>query len=52
MEYFVVELRAGAVQVYIEKGEEVDNGLYYRIQNIDELNKVLETTATSWKERV
>ncbi|RIM50395.1 tagatose-bisphosphate aldolase [Staphylococcus capitis] len=45
---------AGAVQVYIEKGEEAARQWLRTtgFKNIDELNKVLETTATSWKERV
>ena len=43
---------AGAVQVYIEKGEEAARQWLRTtgFKNIDELNKVLETTATSWKE--
>ena len=45
---------AGAVQVYIEQGEEAAREWLRStgFKNIDELNKVLETTATSWKERV
>lgn len=43
---------AGAVQVYIEQGEEAAREWLRStgFKNIDELNKVLETTATSWKE--
>ena len=42
---------AGAVQVYIEQGEEAAREWLRStgFKNIDELNKVLETTATSWK---
>lgn len=45
---------AGSVQSYIEKGEEAAREWLRTtgFQNIDELNKVLQQTATSWKERV
>lgn len=52
MEYFCGRATwAGAVQVYIEKGEEAARQWLRTtgFKNIDELNKVLETTATSWK---
>ena len=45
---------AGSVEAYIKDGE-VAAREWLRttgFENIDELNKVLQTTATSWKERV
>ena len=41
---------AGAVQVYIEQGEAAREWLRTTgFKNIDDLNKVLTKTATSWK---
>ncbi|UDI77755.1 tagatose-bisphosphate aldolase [Staphylococcus taiwanensis] len=44
---------SGAVKVYIEQGEEAAREWLRTtgFKNIDDLNKVLETTATSWKSR-
>ena len=43
---------SGAVKVYIEQGEEAREWLRTTgFKNIDDLNKVLETTATSWKSK-
>ena len=46
--------RAGSVEAYIKDGEEAAREWLRTtcFENIDELNKVLQTTATSWKERV
>ena len=43
-----------SVQSYVEKGEEAAREWLRTtgFQNIDELNQVLQQTATSWKERV
>lgn len=45
---------AGSVKDYIEQGEEAARQWLRTtgFKNIDELNKVLQKTATSWKERV
>ena len=45
---------AGSVKDYIEQGEEAARKWLRTtgFENIDELNKVLQTTATSWKERI
>ena len=45
---------AGSVKDYIEQGEEAVRKWLRTtgFENIDELNKVLQKTATSWKERV
>lgn len=45
---------AGSVQVYIEEGEEAARKWLRTagFQNIDELNKVLEKTASPWTEKV
>ncbi|WP_219137256.1 tagatose-bisphosphate aldolase [Streptococcus mitis] len=45
---------AGSVEAYIKDGEEAAREWLRTtgFENIDELNKVLQTTATSWKERV
>ena len=45
---------AGSVKDYIEQGEEAARKWLRTtgFENIDELNKVLQKTATSWKERV
>ena len=45
---------AGSVEAYIKDGEEAARDWLRTtgFENIDELNKVLQTTATSWKERV
>jgi tagatose 1,6-diphosphate aldolase len=45
---------AGSVQVYIEQGEEAAREWLRTegFKNIDELNKVLKETATSWEEKV
>ena len=45
---------AGSVKDYIEQGEEAARKWLRTtgFENIDELNKVLKTTATSWKERI
>lgn len=45
---------AGSVKDYIEQGEEAARQWLRTtgFQNIDELNKVLQKTATSWKERI
>ena len=45
---------AGSVKDYIEQGEEAARKWLRTtgFKNIDELNKVLQKTATSWKERV
>ena len=44
---------SGAVKVYIEQGEEAARDWLHQegFKNIDELNKVLTTTATSWQSR-
>lgn len=44
---------AGSVKVFIEEGEEAARNWLRTVgfQNIDDLNKVLETTASSWKEK-
>ena len=44
---------SGAVKVYIEQGEEAAREWLRTtgFKNIDDLNKVLETTATSWKSK-
>lgn len=44
---------AGSVKVFIEEGEEASRNWLRTVgfQNIDDLNKVLETTASSWKEK-
>ena len=43
---------AGSVKVYIEQGEEAAREWLRTtgFKNIDDLNKVLATTATSWKQ--
>ena len=45
---------AGSVKDYIEQGEEAARKWLRTtgFENIDELNKVLQQTATSWKERI
>ncbi|EKA16392.1 tagatose 1,6-diphosphate aldolase, partial [Streptococcus sp. GMD1S] len=45
---------AGSVEAYIKDGEAAAREWLRTtgFENIDELNKVLQTTATSWKERV
>ena len=45
---------AGSVEAYIKNGEAAARGWLRTtgFENIDELNKVLQKTATSWKERV
>ena len=45
---------AGSVEAYIKDGEAAAREWLRTtgFENIDELNKVLKTTATSWKERV
>ena len=45
---------AGSVEAYIKDGETAAREWLRTtgFENIDELNKVLQTTATSWKERV
>lgn len=44
---------AGSVKVFIEEGEEAARNWLRTVgfQNIDDLNKVLKTTASSWKEK-
>lgn len=44
---------SGAVQVYIEQGEDAAREWLRTtgFKNIDDLNKVLKDTATSWKQR-
>ena len=44
---------AGSVKEYVEKGEAGARQWLRTVgfQNIDELNKILQKTATSWKER-
>ena len=44
---------AGSFKVFIEEGEEAARNWLRTVgfQNIDDLNKVLETTASSWKEK-
>lgn len=44
---------AGSVKVFIEEGEEAARNWLRTVgfQNIDDLNMVLETTASSWKEK-
>ena len=51
--YFGRATWSGAVKVYIEQGEEAAREWLRTtgFKNIDDLNKVLETTATSWKSK-
>ena len=55
MVFFVAVLHgAGSVEAYIKDGEAAARDWLRTnwFENIDELNKVLQTTATSWTERV
>ena len=51
--YFCGRATWSAVKVYIEQGEEAAREWLRTtgFKNIDDLNKVLETTATSWKSK-
>ena len=53
-EFFGRATWAGSVEAYIKDGEAAAREWLRTtgFENIDELNKVLQTTATSWKERV